>query len=68
MGTSKKRGGAKAHKQRVAARNQAINTAKAKFQKQYAEMVKTKMEELKVQYETQQGQKEITAEVVETIK
>jgi hypothetical protein len=31
-------------------------------------MVKTKMEELKVQYETQQGQKEITAEVVETIK
>jgi hypothetical protein len=68
MATSKKRGGAKAHKQRVAARNQAINTAKAKFQKQYAEMVKTKMEELKVQYETEQGQKEITAEVVETIK
>jgi hypothetical protein len=68
MGTSKKRGGAKAHKQRVTARNQAINTAKTKFQKQYAEMVKTKMEELKVQYETQQGQKEITAEVVETIK
>jgi hypothetical protein len=68
MGTSKKRGGAKAHKQRVATRNQAINSAKTKFQKEYAEMVKTKMEELKVQYETQQGQKEITAEVVETIK
>ena len=67
MGTSKKRGGAKAHKQRVATRNQAINSAKTKFQKEYAEMVKTKMEELKVQYETQQGQKEITAEVVETI-
>jgi hypothetical protein len=68
MATSKKRGGAKAHKQRVATRNQAINSAKTKFQKEYAEMVKTKMEELKVQYETQQGQKEITAEVVETIK
>lgn len=68
MGTSKKRGGAKAHKQRVTARNQAINTAKAKFQKQYAEMVKAKMEELKVQYETQQGQQEITAQVVETVK
>ncbi|MEI6372132.1 MAG: hypothetical protein WCO49_20865 [Nostocales cyanobacterium ELA608] len=67
MATSKKRGGAKAHKQRVATRNQAINSAKTKFQKEYAEMVKTKMEELKVQYETQQGQKEITAEVVETI-
>lgn len=68
MATSKKRGGAKAHKQRVATRNQAINSAKTKFQKEYAEMVKTKMEELKVQYETEQGQKEITAEVVETIK
>jgi len=68
MGTSKKRGGAKAHKQRVAARNQTINAAKAKFQKEYAEMVKTKMEELKVQYETQQGQQEVTAQVVETIK
>jgi len=68
MATSKKRGGAKAHKQRVATRNQAINSAKTKFQKEYTEMVKTKMEELKVQYETQQGQKEITAEVVETIK
>ena len=68
MGTSKKRGGAKAHKQRVATRNQAINSAKTKFQKEYAEMVKTKMEELKVQYETQQGQQEVTAQVVETIK
>ena len=68
MATSKKRGGAKAHKQRVATRNQAINSAKTKFQKEYAEMVKTKMEELKVQYETQQGQQETTAEVVETIK
>jgi hypothetical protein len=68
MATSKKRGGAKAHKQRVATRNQAINSAKTKFQKEYAEMVKTKMEELKVQYETQQGQQEVTAQVVETIK
>ncbi len=68
MGTSKKRGGAKAHKQRVTTRNQAIDSAKAKFQKQYAEMVKTKMEELKVQYETQQGQQEVTAQVVETVK
>ena len=68
MGTSKKRGGAKAHKQRVATRNQAIDSAKAKFQKQYAEMVKTKMEELKVQYETQQGQQEVTAQGVETVK
>lgn len=68
MGTSKKRGGAKAHKQRVATRNQAIDSAKAKFQKEYAEMVKTKMEELKVQYETQQGQQEVTAQVVETVK
>jgi hypothetical protein len=68
MGTSKKRGGAKAHKQRVATRNQAIDSAKAKFQKQYAEMVKAKMEELKVQYETQQGQQEVTAQVVETVK
>jgi hypothetical protein len=68
MATSKKRGGAKAHKQRVATRNQAINSAKTKFQKEYTEMVKTKMEELKVQYETQQGQQEVTAQVVETIK
>ena len=68
MGTSKKRGGAKAHKQRVTTRNQAIDSAKAKFQKQYTEMVKTKMEELKVQYETQQGQQEVTAQVVETVK
>lgn len=68
MGTSKKRGGAKAHKQRVATRNQAIDSAKAKFQKQYAEMVKTKMEELKVQYQTEQGQQEVTAQVVETVK
>ena len=68
MGTSKKRGGAKAHKQRVATRNQVINSGKVKFQKEYAEMVKTKMEELKVQYETQQGQQEVTAQVVETVK
>ena len=68
MGTSKKRGGAKAHKQRVATRNQTINTAKTKFQKEYAEMVKTKMEELKVQYQTEQGKQEVTAQVVETVK
>ena len=32
------------------------------------EYSKTKIEELKVQYETQQGQQEVTAQVVETVK
>jgi hypothetical protein len=47
MGTSKKRGGAKAHRKRVAARNQEITAQRSAMQKLMNESMKMQIEELK---------------------
>ena len=46
MAKSRNRGGAKAHRKRVANRNQKINAGKKKMQKLYTEMFTKKMEEM----------------------
>ena len=47
MGTSKKRGGAKAHRKRVQSRNQQINAQKSAMQKLFEEQIKMQIEEMK---------------------
>lgn len=47
MGTSKKRGGAKAHRKRVQSRNTQINAQKNVMQKLFEEQMKLQIEELK---------------------
>lgn len=47
MGTSKKRGGAKAHRKRVQARNTQINVQKSAMQKLFEEQIKMQIEEMK---------------------
>ena len=47
MGTSKKRGGAKAHRKRVQSRNQQINSQKNAMQKLFEEQIKMQIEEMK---------------------
>lgn len=53
MGNSKLRGGKKAHKKRVAARNQNIKTQQNAIQKLFNESMKQQLEELKRQRETE---------------
>ena len=55
MGTSKKRGGAKAHRKRVAARNQEISAQRSAMQKLMDESMKMQIEELKKKYEAESG-------------
>jgi hypothetical protein len=45
MGKSKVRGGAKAHRKRVASRNQTIKTQQSAIQKLFNETMKLQMEE-----------------------
>lgn len=47
MGTSKKRGGAKAHRKRVQSRNQQINAQKSAMQRLFEEQLKMQIEEMK---------------------
>lgn len=55
MGTSKKRGGAKAHRKRVQSRNQQINAQKSAMQKLFEEQIKMQIEEMKKKDEAQEA-------------
>lgn len=58
MGVSKKRGGAKAHRKRVAVRNQQINAQRSAMQTLMNESMKMQIEELKKKYEAESGKTE----------
>ena len=59
MGKSKVRGGAKAHRKKVANRNQNIKTQQSAIQKLFSETMKLQMEEFKkIQEEEQNGTSE----------
>ena len=45
MGTSKKRGGAKAHRKRVQKRNEQLGLMKKSFEKKYSQMLEEKFKE-----------------------
>jgi hypothetical protein len=65
MPKSKLRGGAKAHKLRVATRNNALRGLRKKAQAEYQEMFEKQMEALKVQYQNENGETtELNAEVL----
>jgi hypothetical protein len=65
MPKSKLRGGAKAHKARVATRNNALRGLRKKAQAEYQEMFEKQMEELKVKYQNENGETtELNAEVL----
>ena len=65
MPKSKLRGGAKAHKSRVTTRNNALRGLRKKAQAEYTEMFEKQMEELKAQYQNENGETtELNAEVV----
>ena len=65
MPKSKLRGGAKAHKTRVTHRNNTIRGLRKKAQAEYQEMFEKQMEELKVQYQNENGETtELNAEVL----
>ena len=65
MPKSKLRGGAKAHKARVATRNNSLRGLRKKAQEEYQEMFEKQMEELKAQYQNENGETtELNAEVV----
>jgi len=55
MGKSKVRGGAKAHRKRVANRNQNIKTQQSAIQKLFNETMKLQMEEFKKKQEENQS-------------
>jgi hypothetical protein len=52
MPTSKKRGGAKAHRKRVQKRNEELGIARKKFQKAFTDMYETKLKELQEKFES----------------
>ena len=56
MPKSKLRGGAKAHKTRVTHRNNTIRGLKKKAQAEYQEMFEKQMEEMKAQYQNENGE------------
>lgn len=62
MGKSKLRGGAKAHRKRVAARNHQIKTQQSAIQKMFNESMKTQMEELQKKYEAEKSANTDTTE------
>jgi hypothetical protein len=65
MPKSKLRGGAKAHKKRVATRNNTIKGLRKKAQAEYQEMFEKQMEELKAQYQNENGETtELNADVI----
>ena len=65
MPKSKLRGGAKAHKARVTTRNNALRGLRKKAQAEYTEMFEKQMEELKAQYQNENGETtELNAEVL----
>jgi hypothetical protein len=65
MPKSKLRGGAKAHKKRVETRNNSLRGLRKKAQAEYQEMFEKQMEELKAQYQNENGETtELNAEVV----
>jgi len=55
MAKSKVRGGAKAHRKKVEARNQQIKAEQSAMQKLMNEAMKTQIEELKKKYEAESG-------------
>jgi hypothetical protein len=55
MGTSKKRGGAKAHRKRVQSRNQQINAQKSAMQRLFEEQIKMQIEEMKKKDQAQEA-------------
>jgi len=65
MPKSKLRGGAKAHKLRVATRNNTLRGLRKKAQAEYQEMFEKQMEALKVQYQNENGETtELNTEVL----
>jgi len=65
MPKSKLRGGAKAHKARVATRNNSLRGLRKKAQAEYQEMFEKQMEELKAQYQNEKGEMmDINAEII----
>ncbi len=56
MPKSKLRGGAKAHKLRVATRNNTLRGLRKKAQAEYQAMFEKQMEELKAQYKNENGE------------
>ena len=68
MPKSKLRGGAKAHKARVTTRNNALRGLRKKAQVEYQEMFEKQMEELKAQYQNENGgTTELNAEVISDV-
>jgi hypothetical protein len=55
MGKSKVRGGAKAHRKKVEARNQKIKSQQSAMQKLFNESMKTQLEELQKKYEAEKN-------------
>ena len=55
MGTSKKRGGAKAHRKRVQSRNVKITAERNAMQKLMDESMRMQIEELRKAYESKTG-------------
>lgn len=55
MGTSKKRGGAKAHRKRIETRNVKIKSEQTAMQKFFNESLKRQVEELKKKQEAESG-------------
>jgi hypothetical protein len=65
MPKSKLRGGAKAHKLRVATRNNALRGLRKRAQAEYQEMFEKQMEELKAQYQNENGEMvDLNAEII----
>jgi hypothetical protein len=65
MPKSKLRGGAKAHKTRVATRNNTLKGLRKKAQVEYTEMFEKQMETLKAQYQNENGETtELNTEVI----
>jgi hypothetical protein len=68
MPKSKLRGGAKAHKARVATRNNTLKGLRKKAQAEYQEMFEKQMEELKAQYQNEKGEMmDLNTEVVSDV-
>jgi hypothetical protein len=55
MGTSKKRGGAKAHRKRIETRNIQVKAEQTAMQKFFNESLKRQVEELKKKHEAESG-------------
>jgi hypothetical protein len=65
MPKSKLRGGAKAHKAKVATRNNTLKGLRKKAQAEYTEMFEKQMETLKAQYQNENGETtELNTEVI----